>query len=177
MNLQGTEKQAKIIIGIFSLVVLIIVSLLYTGSGKLTETGLDLSFLPAVHATINSCVALCLVLGLYFVKQKNITAHRTVMMIAIGLSACFLFTYVAYHATHEPTKFGGEGLIKTVYYIILLTHVVLAAAILPFILMTAYRALSSDIPKHKKIAKWTWPIWLYVSISGVLVYFLISPYY
>ena len=111
------------------------------------------------------------------IKQKKIEYHRTFMMSAFILSSIFLVSYVIYHNQVESTKFGGEGVIKYLYYVILLTHIVLAAIVVPFVLLAIYYAWTKQIEQHKKIVKWTWPIWTYVAISGVIVYLMISPYY
>ena len=118
-----------------------------------------------------------LVWALIAIKQKNYATHKRIMLWAIVLSTLFLVSYIAHHLFAGETKYGGEGAMKTIYYIILATHIPLAAIILPFILFTAYRSLIGEYDKHKKLARYTWPLWLYVSITGVLVYLFISPYY
>jgi putative membrane protein len=142
---------------------------------------IDLTFSPHVFATvsamINSLVALLLVAGLFTAKQKKYEAHKKIMMLAIILSVLFLLSYIAHHLFTAETKFGGEGTIKTIYYIILFTHIPLAGIILPFILFTAYRALIGEYDQHKKLTRITWPIWFYVAVTGVIVYLMISPYY
>ena len=142
---------------------------------------LDLGFNPHVfakiNAVINSAVSVLLVAGLVLVKQRKLEAHRAVMLICIGLSTLFLLTYIAHHLLAPETKFGGTGGIRYFYLTMLATHIILAAIILPFILITSYRSLSGDYAAHKKIARITFPIWLYVSVTGVLVYLMISPYY
>ena len=137
----------------------------------------DLSFMPKFHAILNSMTTVLLIAGYIFIRNKLILYHRFCMISALTLSLTFLLSYVTYHASTEPTEYGGEGMIKTVYYIILITHIIMAAGILPLILFTAYRALSGQFERHKKIARWTLPLWLYVTITGVVVYFMISPYY
>ena len=136
-----------------------------------------LTFLPPIYATINAFTAFILVLAFVAVRKKNIRLHKRLMQLAIVLSIVFLVMYVAYHMTSEPTKFGGEGFIKYAYYTILITHILLSIVVIPFVLITYVRAITNDIERHKKIAKITFPLWLYVAISGVLVYILISPYY
>jgi putative membrane protein len=111
------------------------------------------------------------------VKQKKFTRHRNVMLTAFGFSSLFLVSYILHHLLTADTHFGGQGAIRYFYFPLLITHIFLAATILPFILLTTYRGLTSDFANHRKIAKITYPIWLYVSISGVIVYLLISPYY
>jgi len=144
-------------------------------------TGFTVPFNPHIFATfnalINSTVAVLLVLAVFLVKQKNYEAHKNVMLIAIVLSGVFLVSYIAHHLFAGETKFGGEGSIRTLYLVLLTTHIILAAIILPIILFTAYRSLTGEYAKHKKWARYTFPLWLYVSVTGVIVYFMISPYY
>lgn len=175
--LQRNDKLAYQIIGVLSAVVfLVVVSL---GRFKLTdvELGFDAHIFAKVNAVINSTVSVLLVFGLYLVKQKKWEAHRNAMFAAIAFSSLFLVSYILHHLFTMDTHFGGQGAIRYFYFPLLISHIILAAVILPFILLTAYRALTADFKAHKKIAKITFPIWLYVSISGVLVYLLISPYY
>ncbi|MEX0812424.1 MAG: DUF420 domain-containing protein [Chitinophagales bacterium] len=167
----------KNLILIVSVAVPALVAFLFYGPALNLETSIELSFFPKFHASLNSLATLALLTGFYFIRQKNIAAHRASMLFAFSISTIFLLSYVFYHSVSEPTTYGGEGLLKYIYYFVLLTHIFLAAIVLPFILFTFYRALSNDIEKHKKIARWTFPMWLYVTVSGVLVYFLISPYY
>lgn len=175
--IKRNDRLAYQLIGVFSVVVFAVVVSL----GKFKLLGLDLSFNPHVFATvnafINTAVSICLMAGLYFVKQKQYTSHRAVMMIAMVLSFLFLVSYILHHLLTADTHFGGTGAIRYFYFPLLITHIILAATILPFILLTTYRALTADFKAHKKIARITFPIWLYVSISGVIVYILISPYY
>src|SRR5690606_30761313 len=125
----------------------------------------------------NSAVSILLITAYSAVRRKQYVAHRNLMYGAILLSVLFLVSYIAHHLLAGDTKFGGEGAIRYFYYFILITHIFLAAIILPFILFTAYRALTGEFARHTKIARYTFPLWLYVSITGVLVYLLISPYY
>jgi putative membrane protein len=175
--LKRNDKLAYQLIGVFSVVVFAVVVSL----GKFKILGVELGFDPHIFATvnafINTTVTLCLLLGLFFVKQRKLEQHRAVMMFAMVLSFLFLVSYILHHLLTADTHFGGEGLIRYFYFPLLISHIVLAAIILPFILLTTYRALTADFVAHKKIARITFPIWLYVSISGVLVYILISPYY
>lgn len=145
--------------------------------GPVARLHVDVSFLPKFHAILNSCVSVLLITGYYFIRHKKIKQHKFCMISAFSLSALFLVSYVLYHAATESTTFGGEGIIRSVYYVILITHIFLAAAVLPFILITLSRALTQKFDKHRRIARITLPIWLYVSITGVVVYFMISPYY
>lgn len=134
-------------------------------------------FLPPIYATINAVTAIVLVVAVWAIKNKKRNMHEYLMKLAITLSIVFLFMYVAYHMTSDSTKFGGEGLIKYVYYFVLISHILLSIIIIPFVLITYVRAITNNFEKHKKIAKITFPLWLYVAISGVLVYLMISPYY
>ncbi|AXT18933.1 DUF420 domain-containing protein [Flavobacteriaceae bacterium AU392] len=136
-----------------------------------------LTYLPPIYATINAVTALILVLAFVAIRNKNIILHKKLMSFAIILSTLFLILYIAYHMTSDSTKFGGDNAIKYVYYFILITHIILSIIIIPFVLITYVRAITNNIEKHKKIAKITFPLWLYVAVSGVLVFILISPYY
>lgn len=136
-----------------------------------------LSFLPPVYATINAVTAVLLMGALYAIKNKKIGLHEQLMKTSIGLSVLFLLMYVAYHMTSDPTPYGGEGLMKYVYYFILITHILLSIGIIPLVLVTYVRAISKRFGEHKKIARYTFPLWLYIAITGVVVYLMISPYY
>ena len=137
----------------------------------------SLTFLPPVYAAINAITAIVLTLAYFAVRNKKITLHERLMKSAIALSVVFLVMYVAYHMTSDSTPFGGEGAIRYVYFFILITHIVLSIAIIPLVLITYVKALAQRFDKHKKIAKITFPLWLYVAITGVIVYLMISPYY
>ena len=141
------------------------------------HTDIDLGILPAFHAFLNSITAILLLAALYFIKNGNIANHRRMTTSAMITSAIFLVSYVLYHITTEETKFGGEGLIRTIYFVLLITHIIAAAAILPFVLITFNRAFTGSFERHKKIARWVYPVWLYVAISGPLCYFMLKPYY
>lgn len=138
---------------------------------------LDLTFLPLMNAIFNSFTFVFLLGALFAILKKNIKLHRGLIFAAFSSTTLFLITYVTYHALAESTKYGGEGTLRYVYFFILLTHIVLAAAIVPLALVTVARGLNMQKEKHRKIARWTMPIWLYVSLTGVLVYIMISPYY
>ncbi|QKG85868.1 DUF420 domain-containing protein [Kroppenstedtia pulmonis] len=138
---------------------------------------LDLTFLPMLNAIFNSFTTVFLVAALFFIKQKNIQMHRRFILSAFTSTALFLVTYLTYHALAESTSYGGEGILVPVYYFILLTHIVLAAVIVPLALFSLVWGLSMKVEKHRRIARWTMPLWLYVSVTGVLVYLMISPYY
>ena len=134
-------------------------------------------FLPPIYAGTNAVTALVLIIALWAIKVKNIELHKRLMKTAIVFSVLFLVMYVLYHMTSDSTSFGGEGVIKYVYYLILISHILLSIVVIPFVLITYVRAITNDIQRHKKIARITWPLWLYVTISGVIVYFMIMPYY
>ncbi|HQV50784.1 MAG: DUF420 domain-containing protein [Flavobacteriales bacterium] len=137
----------------------------------------DVHVFAKVNAVINSMVSVLLLVGLFSARSGKWNVHRKVMMTALVLSIVFLTSYILHHLFAGETKFGGEGAIRIVYYVILATHIILASASLPFILLTAYRSLSAQWPAHRKLARKVWPVWFYVSVTGVVVYFLISPYY
>lgn len=136
-----------------------------------------LTFLPPIYATINGLTAILLILAVRAIKNQNRPLHERLMKFAIAFSVLFLMLYIAYHMTSDSTKFGGEGVIRYVYYFILLSHIVLSIVIIPFVLITYVRAITNNIERHKKIARITFPLWLYVAITGVIVYVMIAPYY
>jgi putative membrane protein len=159
-----------------SIIIPVAVAVLFTI--KIEIPGVErLGFLPPIYATINAFTAIILVLGVFQIKKGNRKAHENLMKTAIGLSALFLVMYVIYHMTSSSTPYGGEGPIRTVYFVILISHILLSIAIIPLVLISFVKALSQRFDKHKKIAKITFPIWLYVTITGVIVYIMISPYY
>lgn len=139
--------------------------------------GYDFTFLPPIYASINGITAVLLILALRAIKQGNRALHERLMKICLFLGASFLLMYVLYHMTTDSTPFGGSGWIKGVYFFILISHIVLSVAVVPLVLISFVRALSSQFDRHRKLAKITFPIWLYVAISGVVVYLMISPYY
>ncbi|MEO1262567.1 MAG: DUF420 domain-containing protein [Bacteroidota bacterium] len=140
-------------------------------------TSLDFTFLPAVYSTLNAITAIILIVGLYFIKQKKIEQHKKAMTLAMFTSALFLAGYVVYHLIYEDTKYGGEGTIRYVYFFLLITHIILAAVIFPFILFTFIRAFTNQIDRHKKMARWVYWLWLYVAITGPVLFLMIRPYY
>ncbi len=168
------DKKYNRLIVILSIVIPIIVAALFRVKIPNVE---PLSFLPPIYATINGLTAVILVIAFFAIKKKNIVLHENLMTTAIWCSVVFLVMYVAYHMTSDSTKFGGEGFIKYVYYFILLTHIVLSIVVIPFVLITYVRAITKNFEKHKKIARITFPLWLYVAVTGVVVYIMISPYY
>lgn len=192
--LQGTwnknDKKAKTIIFIFSAVVFSAVVLLSRVQLK-ANLGFDVHVFAKANALINSCVAILLIVALVAVKSKNYKLHKNIMLTAMFLSVLFLVSYICHHLFAGETRFGDinhDGIVsdlektavgssRMIYYILLGTHIPLAGIILPFILFSAYRALTGEYDKHKKLVRITWPIWFYVAVTGVVVYWMISPYY
>jgi len=173
---EGMESRARaykrIIIAI-SIIVPLAVAILF----GVKVPGYDLSFLPPIYATLNALTAVFLVAAVVAIKKKNRKVHEALMKTCISLSAAFLVMYVLYHMTSDSTSYGGEGAIRYVYYFILITHILLSICVIPLVLFTFLHALVGDFQRHRKLAKYTFPIWLYVAITGVIVYLMISPYY
>lgn len=147
---------------------------------KLKDFGINvepLSFLPPIYATTNGLTAIVLIAALVAIKNNKMQLHKKLMTTAIALSVLFLVMYVAYHMTSDSTKYGGEGQMRLVYFILLISHITLSIVVIPLVLVTYVRALAQQFDRHKKIARITFPIWLYVAITGVVVYLMISPYY
>jgi putative membrane protein len=174
--IKKNDGTAKWLIGVLSFVVFAAVVVLSRVKLEV-NLGFNVHIFAAINAVINSIVSVLLILGLVAAKSGRYERHKRIMFAAIILSTIFLVSYIAHHLLASETKFGGVGGVRYFYFIILITHIFLAAVILPFILFTAYRALVAEWPVHRKIAKITWPIWFYVSVTGVIVYLLISPYY
>lgn len=190
-SIQRNDKKAKTLIWVFSFVVFAAVVLF--GEVKIPhgDLGFDVHLFAKADAYINTVVALLLVLGLWAVKQKSYRLHKRFMMTALVLSIAFLVFYVAHRLLSGEARFGDSnhdgilsdvektavGNIRYVYYLILVTHIILAAFILPFILFASYRAMTAQWPAHKKLARYTWPLWFYVSVTGPIVYWMIYPYY
>lgn len=169
----GTTKYT-IWIWILSIVIPLAVAALFSVKIPGVE---PLGFLPPIYATINAITAIILVMAVYQIRKGNRRAHERLMKTAIACSVLFLVLYMAYHMTSDSTPYGGEGLLRYLYYFILLTHILLSIIVIPFVLLTYVRAISGQFYKHRKIARITYPLWLYVAVSGVLVYIMISPYY
>ncbi len=170
----GNAKQPyqKLIIGL-SIIIPLAVAALF----RIKIPGYDFSFLPPIYASINGLTAILLITAVMAVKSGKRILHERLMKICIGLSALFLVMYVLYHMTSDSTSFGGEGWIRYVYYFILITHIALSVVVIPFVLFTFSHALSGNFERHKRLAKFTFPLWLYVATTGVIVYLMISPYY
>jgi putative membrane protein len=172
------KNDARARVLIIAVSVIVFGAIVALGKVKLdVNLGFDEHIFAKINAAINSTVSVLLLLGLIAVKNKKYLLHKRIMITAIILSCLFLVSYICHHLFTGETKFGGEGTIRYIYYFILGTHIILAAIILPFILFTAYRSMIGEFARHKKLARITWPIWFYVAVTGVIVYFMISPYY
>lgn len=184
------DKKAYWLIGIFSTIVFLAVTIL----DRITlnvDLGFDPHIFAALSAGVNSAVSILLIVALYFVKQKNYEAHKKTMLLTMGLSVLFLVFYIAHHLFAGETKFGdtdhngvlsaleieAAGSLRYIYYIVISTHILLAGIVMPFVLFSAYRGLTGEWARHKKLVRYTFPIWLYVAVTGVVVYWMISPYY
>jgi putative membrane protein len=189
-SITKNDKKAYWLIGIFSVVVFLAVSVL-TKIKINVDLGFDVHIFAAFNAFVNATIAVLLVAALVAVKNAKYQLHKQLMMAALILSVLFLVSYIAHHLLAGEAKFGDAdhdgivtdaekaavGAVRTIYFIILITHIILAAIILPFILFTAYRALTAEFPLHKKLAKITWPLWFYVAVTGPIVYWMIKPFY
>ncbi len=185
---QNSYRNLIIIVSVL-IPVLVAFLILIPQTGRLGDW--DVSFLPHLHGVLNSLTAVCLVAAFWAIKNKNITLHRNFMMTAVFLSVVFLISYVIYHFQGVPTLYGdtdrngsvsavekvAAGNIRYLYYFVLMTHIILSAIVVPFVLFALYYALSKQFDRHQEVVKWSFPIWLYVAISGVVVYLMIKPYY
>ena len=168
------SNKYKVWTWILSIAVPILVAVLFS----VKIPGLErLGFLPPIYASINALTAILLVLAVVQIKKGNKKTHERLMKTCIILSVLFLGLYVTYHMTSDSTPYGGEGILRTVYFIILISHILLSIVVIPFVLVTYIRAILGDFKMHKKIAKYTFPLWLYVAVTGVIVYLMISPFY
>ena len=172
ITLEQRDPYRKVIIAL-SISIPVVVAILF----GVTIDGYDLSFLPPIYASINGITAVLLILAVSAIRRQKQRLHELIMKTCIGLSAAFLVMYIAYHMTSEPTPYGGEGAIRYVYFFILISHILLSVAIIPMVLFTFSRAISRNFERHRRLAKFTYPIWLYVAVTGVIVYIMISPYY
>lgn len=168
------EKKFNQIITAVSIVIPLVVALLF---GVKLPNVEPLSFLPPIYATINGLTAVLLITAVIAIKRGNEKGHQRLMTLNIALSLLFLVMYIAYHMTSDSTSYGGEGIIRYVYYFILITHIVLSIALIPLVLRTYAKSYLKDFEGHRALAKYTFPIWLYVAVTGVVVYLMISPYY
>jgi putative membrane protein len=166
------EPYQKLII-VLSVVLPLAVAALF----RVKIPGYDFSFLPPIYATLNGITAVLLILAVIAIRNRQQKLHEVLMKICIACSALFLIMYVAYHITSDSTPYGGEGTLRIVYFFILITHIFLSIAVVPLVLFTFSRALSGNFERHKALAKFTFPIWLYVAVTGVIVYLMIRPYY
>lgn len=173
---EALAKKLKVTAWIVSAIVLGLVGAMRRIKFDLPEQ-VDLGFLPAVHAALNSTVVVLLIVSLIAIKRRNVGLHKKAIFAALVCSATFLGCYVLYHITNEETKFGGEGPIRYVYYTLLISHIVLAAVSFPLILFTWIYGFTNNFAKHRKLAKWVFPMWLYVAITGPVCYLLLRPYY
>ncbi|HLR03247.1 MAG TPA: DUF420 domain-containing protein [Virgibacillus sp.] len=178
-NVNSTQRNYNPLIWILSVIIIAVI----LGSNYLprstdgTIAGVELTILPLFNAIFNGITFILLVCALVMIKKRNIPAHRNFMLSAFGVTLLFFVSYLTYHAMAGSTSFGGDGIVKYIYYAFLISHILLAAILVPLSLITLGRGLNRNDRKHRKIARWTMPIWLYVSLSGVLVYVFISPYY
>ncbi|AFL80371.1 putative membrane protein [Aequorivita sublithincola DSM 14238] len=170
----GNSKKYNVWIWILSITIPLAVAALFSVKIPGVER---LGFLPPIYATINGITALILVTAVFQIRKGNRKLHERLMKTAIGCSVLFLILYIIYHMTSDSTTYGGEGILKYIYFFILITHILLSIIVIPFVLITYVRAISGQFYKHRKIARITYPLWLYVAISGVVVYIMISPYY
>lgn len=170
----GNDKKYNIWIWVLSIAIPLAVAALFSVRIPGVER---LGFLPPIYATINATTAVILVIAVFQIRKGNRQLHERLMKAAIVLSVMFLLMYMTYHMTSDSTKYGGEGIMKYVYYTILISHILLSVIVIPFVLITFVRAISGQFYKHRKIARITYPLWLYVAVSGVIVYLMISPYY
>ncbi|SRR5260221_135420 len=166
------EKYRKLII-FLSIVIPVAVAVLF----KVRIKGYDFTFLPPIYASINGVTAILLIAAFLAIKNKMRKVHERIMKTCILLSASFLVMYILYHMTSDPTPYGGNGVWRYVYFFILVTHITLSVAVIPLVLFTLVRALAGNFERHRALAKFTLPVWLYVAVTGVIVYLMISPYY
>lgn len=174
-KIENTQRNNQIV-NILSLAIPIAVALLNAIQTKLA-LGTWTKVLPHVNGVLNATCSIVLILGFIAIKNKNIEMHRKLMGVAFILGSLFLVSYVTYHISNEPTKFGGIGWLRPTYYILLFSHILLSIGVVNLVLKAIFYAITDQINSHKKLVKWAFPIWLYVSITGVLVYLLIAPYY
>jgi putative membrane protein len=172
-TLETKDRNQKLII-FLSVIIPVAVAILF---GMPKVEGYDLTFLPPIYASINGLTAVLLIAAVIAIKNQKRILHERLMKICILLSASFLLMYILYHLTSEATAFGGQGAIRYMYFFILITHILLSVVVIPFVLFTYSRALSGNFERHRALAKFTFPIWLYVAVTGVIVYLMISPYY
>jgi len=174
--IQQKDKNANRLINVVSVAIPVVVALIL-GIRQKFDLGTWTTYLPHINGVINSLTSVLLVIGYYFIRQKNVTAHRRTMTMAFVLGGFFLVSYVLYHISNESTSFAGQGWVRPVYYSLLVSHIALSIVVLWFVLRAVYFALTKQFALHKKMTRWALPIWLYVSTTGVIVYLMIKPYY
>lgn len=176
MNQYNSKPElAKKLVPLAYVISVIVIGLIFVMGFIKIDLGFDTSILPAIHSTLNTITFFLLLLALYFVKSGNIEAHKKTVITAMVVSAFFLVSYVLYHMSTEPTLYCKQGTIRTVYFILLNTHIVLAGLVFPFILISFIRGISYQIEKHKKLVRWVYPIWLYVALTGPILYLMLRP--
>ena len=175
-DLAKTKNNSLLLVRVLSVAVPLLVAALMGIRQKL-DLGDWVYTLPHVIAVLNTLTSLCLIMAVVAIKKKNVTLHKALNTTALVLGACFLLCYVTYHASADSTAFGGSDTMRYIYYFFLVSHIVLSISVVPLVLMSFYHAWNNDFEKHKKLVKFTFPIWLYVSVTGVVVYAFISPYY
>jgi putative membrane protein len=168
-----SPRKATFIVLAVSVVVLVVLMGIIYGHGRASEVPAWVSWLPAVNASLNGTSAVFLVLAYLAIRRRDIVTHSRRVLTSLGASALFLVSYIVYHSVHGDTPFGGQGLVRSVYFFILITHVVLSAVALPLVFLSLFFSLSGRFPRHKKIARYAFPVWLYVSVTGVLVFALL----
>jgi putative membrane protein len=178
MNEQSIQKEKIPMtwINVISVTIPVVIAVLL-GIQKKVDIGSWTKFLPHIIGLINTITSITLLTGLYFIKNKQIENHRKAMSFAFLLGFFFLLCYVTYHLTNPSTKFGGEGIVKYFYFFILISHISLSLVVLPFVLRAMFFAQTNQFDRHRKVVKFAYPFWLYVSITGVIAYLMISPYY
>lgn len=176
MNTQNNILSNKKIINVLSIAIPVAVALLIGIRTKI-DLGSWTKALPHVIGVVNTLTTVSLLMGLYFIKKRQIDAHKTAMLIAFALGSAFLILYILYHISNPSTSFGGTGVIKFIYLFLLISHIVLSIGVVRFVLLALHYAFANDYENHKKIVRLAYPVWLYVSTSGVVVYLMISPYY
>jgi putative membrane protein len=174
---ENSTLRKKLDIASYILSVIVIAIVILMRPADRFPVDFDTSWMPAFNASVNTLAGIFLLLALYFIKRKNIKAHRNMIFGAMVCSFFFLLTYVVYHFTTDETKFCQEGTIKYIYFFILITHIILAGLSLPFILLTFSRGISYSVTKHKRMARIVYPVWLYVVFSGPIVYLMLKPCY
>ncbi len=170
------NKQSMTVVNVISILIPVVVAILL-GIRQKIDLGIWTKTLPHIIGAINTLTSLSLIIGFVLIKKKNIESHRKIMTVAFGLGALFLVCYVLYHVSNESTIFGGQGLIRYVYYFVLISHIALSLIVLPLVLRAYYYAWTGNYKMHQKLAVFAFPIWLYVSVTGVIAYLMIKPYY